>query len=380
MAGIDTLRGIYYQIIGSLLLFLGENQQIDYIEIEPFNESEKVDLLIKLKNGQKRVIQVKSSKRKITLSNGKRWAKELEKTSKADNYTLLLFGHQAEGFLIFPKVGKVSIYPPMNMNLDSLMEQACFRLLNYINKNSLANSFLKPSQLKLMVEILVAKLFDKAINNVKVKETDIRKIVKSNIIESKSLNKTETFSSIYIKNEHWNVHYNFYSFLLRKKTIYFEGFGDFGKCNHLKLDVILSIGDNQRILTQVGIALSKMTSIDYPKGAATPKYKEIVESKYHFKISTLDFNKKLPKNWKNTILGRKKYSNGTIVELKSGPEAEFSYIINNPIILPKNDYFRFKMTVQNYLLHFENNSLIRLFARFGNETIYSNYIHINSLI
>jgi len=380
MAGIDTLRGIYYQVIGSLLLFLGENKNIDYIEIEPFKESEKVDLLIKLKNGEKGVIQVKSSKRKITLSNGKRWAKELEKTAKADNYTLLLFGHQAEGLLIFPKVGKVRIYPPMNMNLDALMEQACFRLLNYINKYSLSENFLKPKQLKSIIEILVTRLFDKAIHNLKFKEIEIREILKSNIIENKKLNNKDFFSSIFIKNDDWNVHYNFYSFLLRKKTIYFEGYGDFGKCNHLIIDVILSMGDNEKLLTQVGISLAKMTSIEYPKGAATPKFREVVESKYHFKLQTLDFRNELPKEWMIKTLRRNKHSNGDIIKLKTGPEIEFSSRITNPIILPKKQYFRFKITVQNYLLHIENNSLIRLFARFGSETIYSDYIHINSLI
>ncbi|PJZ75284.1 hypothetical protein [Leptospira neocaledonica] len=381
MGGIDTLRGIYVQVLGSLLLFLNENKNIDFISVEPHNESEKVDLLIQHKNGRKIVVQVKSSKNVISESNAHKWAADLENTARADEYILMLFGQKSRSLLFIPRIGKVLIYPPMDLNVDALMEQACFRLLNYINKYSLAKNFLEPSELRSIVEKLVSKIFDKSVQNHPFKEREIRNIVESSIQVSQKRIKGIEFSNIFIKNEFWNIRYNYKSFFSRGKVILFEGFGDFGKSNNLELDIILYNGiENSILFTEFGILLSKMAWEDYPKGVATPKYKEVKESKYHFKIKIPNIKKSLPNGWLSKKYRGKQPSNLPYLNLKSGPETKFSHIIKDPIIFPSKNYIRFKVTAINYLLNVENNSLIRLFARFGKEIVYSDHIHINSLI
>ncbi|MDI7230304.1 hypothetical protein [Leptospira santarosai] len=381
MGGIDSLRGIYIQVLGSLLLFLNENKNIDFISVEPFNESEKVDLLIQTKTGWKLVVQVKSSKNIINAPDAHKWAKDLENTSKANEYILMLFGQQSEKLYFIPKIGKVDIYPPMNLNVDALMEQACFRLLNYINKHSLAENFLKPSELKFIIERLISKIFDLSVKNLPFHEKEIRNIVKSSIqIRQKQIKSLE-FSNIFIKNEFWQIHYDYKSFFCKGKVLLFEGYGDFGKSNNLELDIILYNGlERNTVFTEFGILLSKMAWEEYPKGVATPKYREVKESKYHFKIKTSNMKKTLPKDWLNKKFKGKQPSNLPYLNLKSGPEIKFSYVIKDSIIFPSKDYIRFKITVINYLLNIENNSLVRLFARFGKGITYSDYIHINSLI
>lgn len=377
MSGYDALRGIYLQVLGTLLKCLSELEKINTFIIEPDDQTEKVDFLINYINGTTRVVQVKSSKNPISQSQAENWADELEKNIKSDYYELMLFGPQPKFFIILPGQRKTAIHQPMNLDLNMLLESAVYKLLDYINKHNLSNRILTVECLRNIINSLIGNLFAETMFKKEISEKTIRKIVSENIVKLEK-NETVMFSNIIIKNRGWKVRYNCKSFFLEEKVTKFIGVGDFGRTKDINVNVMLYNGSaSSKVLCQIGIAVMQIAFIMYGKGELGRNFKEIKESKYIFKVKTEQIPGNSDVRWSSRELEDENYPPANIF---SGKEVVFYTDLPNPIEIPSKDYLRFKVILKDYLINIPNNSLIKLYGVFGNEIIDSFNIHIDTLI
>ncbi len=102
--------------------------------VEPYHEdgsSQKIDIEWTMLDGKNRLIQVKHSKNRIGLPDAKRWATELKRSRKADEYVLVLFApstgriseeQQFQGVRIISHEG----------NPETLWDALSFRLVLYL--------------------------------------------------------------------------------------------------------------------------------------------------------------------------------------------------------------------------------------------------------
>lgn len=139
MSGKDGSRGYLVQSIVGVILSL-KNENWDEICLEPDeNEySDKVDIALK-KASSKKVIQVKSSRNQIQKSHVKKWADELADSIDADEYSLILVGDCAEGVIKLKNHNRVIIEPPLQLNLESLVDQTSFKIGKLIERAGIFN-------------------------------------------------------------------------------------------------------------------------------------------------------------------------------------------------------------------------------------------------
>lgn len=135
MGGPEAIRGYLIQTIISLIESLEKDEEWTRLELEPKNESEKVDICFHYPN-KKRVIQVKSSENQINLNKIKKWCEDLKNSTKADEYELKLVGTSfTKGALNQIKSGHyidVKLPEPETISLDRLIEISSHRLSKYI--------------------------------------------------------------------------------------------------------------------------------------------------------------------------------------------------------------------------------------------------------
>ena len=104
----------------------------------PDPELEKIDLLWEQATGT-RAVQVKSSQNQICKADAKRWAGELETHhGGADELELVLVGPCAESVVQLGRVGRVTIPPPVPLNLGLLCQAAAHRLARFLESQGAA--------------------------------------------------------------------------------------------------------------------------------------------------------------------------------------------------------------------------------------------------
>lgn len=104
MNGQYAIKGYLFQSLVALLDSFELNWET--VCVEPNDESEKVDIRWTYHNGEKKVVQVKSSKNLISLPSVKQWANELKnKTSNAKEYELILVGAVADNVHKIKNIG-----------------------------------------------------------------------------------------------------------------------------------------------------------------------------------------------------------------------------------------------------------------------------------
>lgn len=135
MGGPEAIRGYLIQTIISLIESLEKDEEWTRLELEPKNESEKVDICFHYPN-KKRVIQVKSSENQINLNKIKKWCEDLKNSTEADEYELKLVGTSfTKGALNQIKSGHyidVKLPEPETISLDRLIEISSHRLSKYV--------------------------------------------------------------------------------------------------------------------------------------------------------------------------------------------------------------------------------------------------------
>lgn len=156
MAGNDTVRGILVQTIIALLDMLEDKDNWISITLEPNLVSEKVDILIQYTDKIK-VVQVKSSINRVEKSDVIAWAKELECSTKADLYEIVIVGNCSKTVVNdLPSVGKVLKRPPKNLDLDGLLSEAAHKLGKYIETTTLPT--VSSSTLEVLAKALITEL------------------------------------------------------------------------------------------------------------------------------------------------------------------------------------------------------------------------------
>ena len=155
MAGIDGNRGYLIQTLIALLDSL-RSDNWDSVTIEPSHESEIVDIVWATAN-HRIAKQVKSSINQINLPDAKRWAKELESKSDADELELILVCNGASDSVIkVERIGKVRVPCPKNLDWDGLLSEAAHLLDRFLY--SIGLSSVSPDHSRLIVKGLVTEM------------------------------------------------------------------------------------------------------------------------------------------------------------------------------------------------------------------------------
>lgn len=161
LGGQEAIRGYLLQTIASLLESLKDDAGWTNLELEPEDDSEKVDIKFHYPD-KERVIQVKSSINRINLTKIKKWCDELKTSTKADEYELKLFGPSyTEGAfaqILSGDYNGVKLTKPELIRLDNLIEICAYRISKFVfNEGNLITPLLGEDIVKnLITELLVS--------------------------------------------------------------------------------------------------------------------------------------------------------------------------------------------------------------------------------
>ncbi len=141
MGGQAAIRGFLVQTLIGLLEALDNDPPWESVTLEPDVDSEKIDLLWGYTDGTTKAVQVKSTENQFRKSDLNRWAKELEKWHRADQYELVLVGQHASAAVAkLRHAGKVSIPPAKNLDIPAFREQAAHKLDRFLKKHKLPHA------------------------------------------------------------------------------------------------------------------------------------------------------------------------------------------------------------------------------------------------
>ncbi len=154
MGGKENVRGILLQTIICVLDLFNKDNDWIHVSLEPDINAEKVDILWDYIDGKKKVVQVKSKEKSITMSFAENWATLLESDYIADSYELILIGPCEPKLTNRKNIGKVSL-KIKNLDLDSLLNNAAFSLGSYLERKGVKplNSNVKKTIIEALVTI-----------------------------------------------------------------------------------------------------------------------------------------------------------------------------------------------------------------------------------
>jgi hypothetical protein len=130
-----ALTGFVVQSIAALMDAL-DRDDWHTLAIEPASDDgryQKVDFLLALDTGKTLVVQVKHSINGITKANAKRWADDLRRGLKADEYRLYLYAPATGGLALQGEISGVQTRV-INGEVDVLWHAFSFRVLDYISR------------------------------------------------------------------------------------------------------------------------------------------------------------------------------------------------------------------------------------------------------
>jgi len=157
MSGSDSIRGYLVQTMVLILDALQDEKPWSEVSLEPNHESEKVDIKWIFSNHTK-VVQVKSSINIFSKSAVEKWCSDLRKSTKADDYELVLVGPTSESIINLTKTGfqGVNIPHPINLDLVSSIKQVAHDLDKYCETRNIPSR--DPSAREILAKALVAEL------------------------------------------------------------------------------------------------------------------------------------------------------------------------------------------------------------------------------
>ena len=131
MTGSDGNRGYLIQTLIALLRSL-QLENWESVTVEPRHEAQVVDIVWVVANRRK-AVQVKSSINQVSLPVVKRWARDLERNSDADDLELVIVCKGASQSVIeVGTVERVSVPPPKTLDFDSLIMEASHLLDQFL--------------------------------------------------------------------------------------------------------------------------------------------------------------------------------------------------------------------------------------------------------
>lgn len=154
MSGQDGNRGYLIQSVIALLESLNRSDW-NKLTLEPNHASDKVDILW---HGPTtlRACQVKSSINPIYQPSVKKWARELEAQSYADELELILVGPCSQPVARMGSYGKVTIPCPKNLDFEGMLGLAAHWLAKFLEKEKIDSK--SPNHRTQMVRALVTEL------------------------------------------------------------------------------------------------------------------------------------------------------------------------------------------------------------------------------
>lgn len=158
-----AIKGFLLQTIVCLLDSLSKNDWVN-IQVEPDDQSEKVDILWFYQNKEK-AVQVKHSKNPIERYHVKNWSQELETSRIKDEYELIILGTITGNVKELGDFeGKVKL-TYKNVDVEGLIDQACQKLSEYFYKKGFPDA--SPDGRKLIIKGLMSDIF---LNSIKGKK------------------------------------------------------------------------------------------------------------------------------------------------------------------------------------------------------------------
>lgn len=131
MGGSESIRGYLVQALIGLLDAMEPDADWHTVMLEADKAVEKVDFVWFSHAGIK-ATQVKSSKNQISIHDCRTWALELRECVSADEYEMVLVGPCSRAVIQQKDVEGVTLRPPLNLDLQAMIEQATHRLDKYV--------------------------------------------------------------------------------------------------------------------------------------------------------------------------------------------------------------------------------------------------------
>jgi hypothetical protein len=134
-----------------------DNEICESITLEPKEHSEKADIYWNYPD-KTVVVQVKSSRDQISLSEVKKWAEALQKEADADNFELVLIGPCADTVTKLGTHSAVKIPVPLSNNTKALLDQASHLLSSFLEKENvdpLPASVLRSISMQLVTDYFI---------------------------------------------------------------------------------------------------------------------------------------------------------------------------------------------------------------------------------
>ena len=176
MGGKESIRGFLIQTLIVILDSLDRKDNWDSLIIEPNIGNEKVDVLWKYNQLNKRKVkQIKSSQNQINIRHVKKWAEELKSGISADSYELILIGPCSQSVIELKNHKGVSIPLPKNLDIISLIEQSSHRLDKYLSESGFEK--IPPLIRENLIHSLVSKFETYSTIGEDVSRTDFNKIL-----------------------------------------------------------------------------------------------------------------------------------------------------------------------------------------------------------
>jgi len=153
MSGSHGIRGYILQAMIAVFEALDDEHDWEFIVNEPDDISEKIDILWFFDDGKTLAVQVKSSQNKINKNDVTKWANELQKAYKADDYKLSLLGPCSMSVIKLGEINSVKIPPPKNIDIDGFKDQITHKIDVYLENNRFPQ--LPPSIREIIVKALI---------------------------------------------------------------------------------------------------------------------------------------------------------------------------------------------------------------------------------
>ena len=188
MGGPEAIRGYLLQTIIALLESLKKPNCWINLELEPEDNSEKVDIKFQYPDKIK-VIQVKSSKNLITKPMVKNWCEELKKDTGPDEYELQLLGPAySSGAYTLIESGEfngVKLLQPELIDLNNLVDLCAFRISIFaFNEESLS---IFPHLSKDIVTSLITQLLLSSTTKIIISREDLKQRILTMISQTKGV-------------------------------------------------------------------------------------------------------------------------------------------------------------------------------------------------
>jgi len=231
MGGNAGIRGYIIQTIICMLDALEKDNEWTSVTLEPFDESEKVDIRWNYSNDIVKLTQVKSSQNLIRYSSAKKWSEELETHSpNASEYELILIGSTDSKLTKREDIGKVKIGEFKPLNTQVLIDQASTKIDLYYERKG--KSKISPKVREIIINALNSHFGTSSIIGKEISRADFDSNLLDWITAIENQIETNIFASLSPPIESQNIPINH---RIVKKILELIGWNQFGENQSIEI-------------------------------------------------------------------------------------------------------------------------------------------------